>query len=1127
MPIYTDAMGMQSGSDDAEYSANLESKTDKPADTEDDKYKRQAAQKVEQLGENNVLNGYRSVTYNFTLAGLNKNYLKDPTKYREGELDLVILKSGGKGTSGMKLSSSMSVSALDRGSNGRGTAEFSARDPRRLDLTDEQKATPPKNFGQEFIDNYNSDSPGRFDMFLENVEIESVMSFSPETNTSLPTKIKFDVIEPYSINGFIEALQVAAIGAGYPSYLQASFLLKVEFWGYPDDQSVEVSAPVLIPKSERYYPIGFVAVEVDITERGTRYKCSAVPHNERAFGNPNTVKKPIKMEGDNVGAILTNFMDNLNKQVAKSDKEGKEVPENNNHDTYSIKFPSWSETDGWVDSPSNKIAESKLAEIFKDNALYGMVDPSTVEKPNAYKADGSKQPSPESQAKEPEKVKYTPGKTVIQFAEGMNVNDAITAVIRDSMYIRDMLKDVKKNIDQYGMLEYFLIKIEMTNLDVIDTVSKKPFQNFCYVVTPYKIHYTRVPTYGSDQIEEEKLKKLSLREYNFIYTGKNVDVLDFKLKFDYLFFEAISPSNSNKDVPAVKTGAGATNGVEVKTKGTDVKTQELNQVPLAPVKTVDIPVQPQGGSGSQQKDDPYSVMARNMHNAVVNSKASMVQGDLTILGDPFFLVTGGVGNYNPKPTTGRGKLENGEAAHTYSELLITVNFRNPIDIQNFEQGGQMYFNPDRVPFSGIYRVLTAKHSFKDGKFQQKLEILRMPGQILDQPVKPSKPEDRTTSAPATDDQALPEVSPDAAPSQRLEYDSAVELLDRGLPSPGLPGELSNFTSADGGLGGTDFALLNQTSGFSPDMLSAGSSIIGQSLPTDISSNIRLNAAGLASVNQSSLSQAALISAASNVATNNVSIDQVKNQISGAIASSSLAYASNKPNIGSGIGEGASVKLSPASFFPSSLTMNDIRSGQSIDSTKLPLNSLSNLTTLNPRAMPSVQGMGGDVSNFIGGIGNKITALSGTPADPMAIAAKVGIDASKISGLSPNLQSKVLDQISSLADSTPANVNLSQAVNSGLSLNQLSAKKIPNIPATSPYATVFPTSGQSIPSIPSSGNIVDTNVTADKFNSVRTQLAGLTGNSPIPDRNAASSVISKYGSNSAGLSPLDRLLNKLS
>jgi hypothetical protein len=509
--------------------------------------------------------------------------------------------------------------------------------------------------------------------------------------------------------------------------MQASFLLKVEFWGYPDDQPVDSAVPELIPKSERYFPIGFTGIEVDITEKGTRYRCSAVPYNERAFGNPNTLKKPIKMAGKTVKSILTNLIDNLNKQVAKSDKEGKDVPENNKHDTYRIKFPTWDDTTGWVDSPENEIGKSDLVEIFKDNVLYKMVDPSSVSKPNAYKSAGSKQPTAETQTKEPESVKYIPGETVIQFNDGTNISDAITAVIRDSKYVRDMLKDVKKHIDQYGMIKYFLIKIETTDLAVIDTTSKKPFQEFCYVVTPYKIHYTRIPLYSASIIDESTLKKLSLREYNFIYTGKNIDVLNFKLNFNTLFFEAVPESGGNKDVPAVKTGGASTNGVEVKSTGTPVKTQEGSQVPSTPLKTVNTPVQPIGGTGGQLLDDPYSVMARSMHTAVTDSKASMISGELEILGDPFFLVTGGVGNFNPKPDrSARGKLADGSAAHTYSEILITINFRNPVDIQSLSEGGLMYFNPERVPFSGIYRVISVTHTFKDGKFQQRLKVLRMP-----------------------------------------------------------------------------------------------------------------------------------------------------------------------------------------------------------------------------------------------------------------------------------------------------------------------------------------------------------------------------------------------------------------
>jgi hypothetical protein len=60
-----------------------------------------------------------------------------------------------------------------------------------------------------------------------------------------------------------------------------------------------------------------------------------------------------------------------------------------------------------------------------------------------------------------------------------------------------------------------------------------------YVVTPYKVHYTKIPTYGAEQIDDKKLRKLSLRQYNYIYTGDNVDIITFKLNFNTLFFEAI------------------------------------------------------------------------------------------------------------------------------------------------------------------------------------------------------------------------------------------------------------------------------------------------------------------------------------------------------------------------------------------------------------------------------------------------------------------------------------------------------------------------------------------------------------------------------------------------------------
>jgi len=1120
---------------------------------------------VAQSPEANILNSYRSVTYNFTLAGLKKDYLKDPKKYRESELDLVILKSGGKGTSII---------------SGTGPAEQDVRLSQRNDDADPrdrkvqsaaQTNVDVSNNNISLIQGFNNRSPGRFDMFIENVEIDTLMAFTEGSGSTLPTQIKFEVIEPYSVNGFIEAMHVASIAAGYPSYLQASFVLKLEFWGYPDNG--DFSEPEKIPKTERYFPIGLTGIDVDITERGTRYRCTAVPFNERAFGEPNVIKKPIQMSGESVAQILGDLIKNINEQVAKSDKDGKSESLGNKHDTYSIKFPKWSDTEGWTGN-TNEIATSKLSEILKDNALYKMVDPATTDKPDAYKKQGSSQPTPAQQSKEPEAIKYTPGKTVVQFAENMNVHEAISSVIRDSEYTRNILKDVKKSIDQFGMINYFMVKVEVTNLDVINETTKKPFQNFEYVVTPYKVHYTRIPTYGQEQIDDRNLKSLSLRQYNYIYTGKNIDIINFKLNFNTLFFEAVPAAMGNNDTPAAKTGAAPTNGVVVRQNATPTETVQKQEVPTPPTKVEASPVQATGGNAGQLLNDPYAILAKKMHSAIIDSKASMITGEIELLGDPFYLATGGVGNYVSTPDS-RGKTKDGEADHIFSEVLITINFRNPIDIN--PDTGMMIFDPELIPFSGVYKVNKAASSFKDGTFKQRLEILRIPGQILDQDIKPSDPADANFTRPSPINQVVPDTTRAENPSQRLDSSTAMEQLSRGLPSPGLPGELSNFTNATGGLGGSTAGMLMQTPGrvLKSGGLAAGSSIIGQPLPADISSNIRLNSSGLGAINQTGLGSAALIALASNVITGNIPAPRAVGAVATALGVAAVSSVLNKPNKGSGIGEGATVKLPGVASDPTAL---DVKFGSTIDPTRLADGSVNNILggtkELGTAAVGIVTSLGTKISPFAKDIGSKIAAFGGSTADPRAIGAQVGLDVSQLSGLSGQYQSKSLNQIASFGNNTPEGVNLAQAADTGVVLDYISPSKVKNIPPTAPYSTapapgvdiayvnevaakggatavanlygvsnVKGISGNLLPAgvvasalanIPTSQvnpfsnitgqfNAVDINSIKDKTASAQSQLSGLTGSVPIPDKNLVGSVSAKFGSSSSA-SPLNKLIN---
>ena len=1184
--------------------------------------------KVKQSKQKNILNSYRSITYHFTLAGLLADYLSDPTLYRQSELNLIILKSGGKGNSKLTISENTvldnTVTALSSKTAADVRNKIAAQDPRILNRSTKEDDTAMEkktDYGfeqvMESVKGFNANSPGRFDLFIENIEIDTLMAFSPEAGSTLPTQIKFDVIEPYSVNGFIEALHFAAVAAGYPSYLQASFLLKMEFWGYPDNG--DFSEPEKIPKSERYFPFGLTAVDVDITERGTRYKVSGVPFNERAFGEPNVIKQPIKMEGSTVGEILHNLILKINEQTETSDKDGKLESLGKNHNVYAIKFPKWSNSTGWNTKEEklkayelnalaaggkaaadafksqvgrlppmteaarsfpgeNDIAKAKLVELLKDNALYSMADPGEEgAKPTAYKTNGTAQPTTAQQSKEPEAIKYTPGLTVVQFAEKMNIHEAISSVIRDSEYSRNIIKNVKTNIDKYGMVEYFMVRMEVENLKIFDKTSKRPFQKFTYVVTPYKLHYTCIPTYGQEDIDDAVLTKLSLREYNYIYTGKNVDVLNFKLNFNTLFFEAVPAAMGNNDTPSTKTGAGPTNDNNIKQSDKPTQNGTNQQIPPPPTKVAPADTQSTGGNAGQPLNDPYSIIAKNMHDAVISAKASMITGEIEILGDPFYLVTGGQGNYNPIPDN-RGITTDGEADYISGQVLITINFQNPIDID--PDTGIMKFDPKRVPFSGIYQITKCSSTFKDGVFKQRLEILRMPGQILDQNIPVSDPADRIITFPDRTSQVIPDTTRSSNPSQRLNLATAAEQLDRGLPSPGLPGELSNFTAATGGLGGSTNGLLMQTPGATLQLgaLAAGSSVVGSTLPSNFSSNIRLNSSGLATINQTGLSSAALIAAATNVLTGNNPVPKAVAGVVTNITNLSLTNALKKSNIGSGIGEGATFKLPGVVVDPTAL---DIQFGSTINPTSLESGSVSSIVgatkELGVSAIGIINSLGTKISPFAKDIGNKILSMRGTSADPAAIGARVGLDTSQLSGLGNKYQSKILNQISNFGKNIPEGVNLSQAANSGVVLDYISSSKIKNIPPTIPYSVapapevdinyvkavvakggvtalanlygvnnVKGISENSLPArvvasvlaniptsqinpfsnVPDKFNAVDTTVIKDKFSSANSQLFGLTGSIPIVDKNLSGSVSSKYGS-SASVSPLDKLVSNLS
>ncbi len=319
-------------------------------------------QKTPEFVKGNVLNKYRSYTYNFTLAALPKDLLKNPKAYRTKgyNFDFVILKSGGKGKDAInaKASAGLTVTKTFQGENELGNISVTENNLK---------------LGQELVEKFNQSSPGRFDMYIDDVEIETLMAFTPGTNTSFANKIHFSVLEPFSINGFPEALHVGAVSAGYLNYIQASFVLVMEFIGYPDN--VDLPTPEPIEHTKRYFVLKLNGFQAEVSEQGTKYKVTCVPYHESAMGNANVLKEPIQMKGNYVKDILKNFEQSLNEQLKNSDQKYKGKGNTLIYDKYEIKFADIENNILDTEKNTNIFAESKVLELSKEKSLYRFPDP--------------------------------------------------------------------------------------------------------------------------------------------------------------------------------------------------------------------------------------------------------------------------------------------------------------------------------------------------------------------------------------------------------------------------------------------------------------------------------------------------------------------------------------------------------------------------------------------------------------------------------------------------------------------------------------------------------------------------------------------------------------------------------
>lgn len=605
--------------------------------------------------------------------------------------------------------------------------------------------------------------------YIENLELDAVIAPNRRTNVSLGTTLSFEVVEPYSMGQFIEAIIGISAETGYANYTDAPFCLKIDFVGWDEYGTAAGSFTQPI-----YIPILITKIDFTVTGKGAVYTVNAVPMSETGLDDKiQESKATINAVGQKVHEILNGDEKSVqavfNERVQELEQAGSVIAE----DRYIIAFPktpdalvnvvnAGSAVGGGsltIDAPEQQRREKGIASPETDRSTEikqeGIEDNSVQSSSqlfNTIKAFASDtgsmndiglsdlvidttapgdQPQAENEASYQDELdivdiasseaKPAEKGRSYQFEQGKKIEDIITSVLLDSEYCKERATEESEN----GTRKWFKIDTQVfidKNPSATAQRGRAP-KIYVYSVLPYYTDEAKFLGATQSPKNTQGLKDLAPKEYNYFYTGKNEDVLNFDITFNNAFFLSAFANYGQNSATTALDGANRTTLQNTDTiRGSEVEVEGgAKREPGAQISETNAFRHNGNGVGGDIKQR----IAVQFHNTLINSPADMVTAEMEIWGDPFFLPQQ-TGNFLGTATDNPNVLAEQTMNYAQNEVFCVVNFKTPFDYQ--VEGATMEF-PQNVPqFSGLYSIWAVTNTFSNGQFRQLLKMIRRRGQ---------------------------------------------------------------------------------------------------------------------------------------------------------------------------------------------------------------------------------------------------------------------------------------------------------------------------------------------------------------------------------------------------------------
>lgn len=365
----------------------------------------------------------------------------------------------------------------------------------------------------------------------------------------------------------------------------------------------------------------------------------------------------------------------------------------------------------------------------------------------------------------------------LDFSKSITIENAIKNIMRHCPQVkRDAIgKDGK---EKYG----YKIRSILNSDNNVHKIS--------YYIQRYRLIFSDIFEAASSENQEVKaaIEKNTI-EFDYMYTGKNTDIIDFSMKMDLgiVFFQTLISSNNlgtNDDLSNanIKTSAQSANGTAADVKDVGRTKRKKPILPIffsTKIKNTDI------NNSKNPKESTEFQALLNRHAAIENLNSKLkIHGNPTLLNS----INKTPGSYGTDITQNIKQFNAEADALPYWEsvpALAKVNIFMPTDATNNVTGKEKFW------YDGLFYILGVINEFNDGLFTQELEMISIPNTesdaehtkdktIKSNPVSPNKIISNTDGSKTitnSEGSSLVKVKPYVPPSKNISTDSIKNRLN--------------------------------------------------------------------------------------------------------------------------------------------------------------------------------------------------------------------------------------------------------------------------------------------------------------------------------------------------------------